>query len=161
MVKTLSVHMMKDFKAKADELSSTDYDSVSVFCKFEDEFFNEEVADQFLSLLESIKSVGTSFWLDLRDNAFTDSHVKRIAKAIAKHSNLKELLLWLPGNHVSDEGALELVGLLDVFRNLRSFTLNLEWNFRISNKSLSALCKKMPSMSQLQSLRVLISKSAD
>ena len=158
MVKNLTIHFMRDFKAKAYELSSTDYENVNIFCKFEDEYFNEEVADQFLSLLESIKSVNNSFSLDLRDNNFNDAHMKRIANAIGKHSNLKELLFWFPCNNISDDGAIDLINLLDTFRNLRQFTLNLEWNFRISNKSLSALCKKMPNMSQLQKLKVLISK---
>ena len=158
MSKNLTIHQMKDFKAKANELSNTDYENVSIFVKFEDELFTEDIAREFLDLLTSIKSANNSFSLDLRDNAFADEHIKRISFWISKNPNLKELVLWLPDNNITDDGAIELINLLDNLKHLKAFTLNLEWNFRISNKSLNTLCKKMPNMSQLQSIKILISK---
>lgn len=161
MSKSLSVHLFKDLKAHADELRVTDYDNFSVFCKFEDEYFTEDIAQEFLRLLDSVRSVSNSLSIDLRDNAFTDEHVKQIAAMIAKHKDLKELVLWLPDNYITDDGATELIATLDGLKSLRLFTLNLEWNFRVSNKSLQALTKRLPTLSQLKTLRVLISKLGD
>ena len=158
MSRKLVIHMMKDLKAKASEMASTDYEDASIFCKFEDEYFTEEIANEFLDLINSIQSVNNSFSIDLRDNAFTDKHIKRLATSIAKHKNIKELVLWLPDNRITDEGAIELINLLDNFKTLKIFTINLEWNFGISNKTLECLCKKMPNMSQLIAIKVLISK---
>ena len=158
MSKSLSIHLFKDLKANAEELRVTDYENLSIFCKFEDEYFTEEIAQEFLRLLDSVRSVSNSLSIDLRDNAFTDDHVKRIAAMIAKHKDLKELVLWLPDNYITDDGATELIATLDGLKSLRLFTLNLEWNFRVSNKSLQALTKRLPTLSQLKTLRVLISK---
>lgn len=158
MSQSLSIHLFKDLKAKESELPQTDYENFSVFCKFEDKYFTEEKAQEFLALVDSVKSVSNSFSIDLRDNAFTDEHVKKIAATIARQKDLKELTVWLPNNHITDEGAMELIGVLESLKSLRVLILNLEWNFRISNKSLQTLCKHLPAMSQLKTLRVLMSK---
>ena len=154
----LSVHLFKDLKAQAENLPNTDYEDFSVFCKFDEEYFTEEIAQEFIGLLNSARSVSNSFSIDLRDNAFTDSHIRQIAEIIRKHTEIKELLIWLPDNHITDEGAIPLISALDELKNIRSLIINLEWNFRISNKTLQALCKRLPSMSQLKFLKVMISK---
>jgi Ran GTPase-activating protein (RanGAP) involved in mRNA processing and transport len=102
--------------------------------------------------------VSNSFSLDLRDNAFTDAHLRGLAKTISRQKDLKELVLWLPNNYLTDDGVFELFKALEDLKNLRVLIINLEWNFRISNKSLQTLCKYLPAMSQLKTLRVLMSK---
>ena len=158
MSRNLSTHFFKDLKSKSDEISVTDYENVSIFCKFEDEYFTEEIAQEFLGLLSSIKSISNGLSVDLRDNAFTDLHMKRLASIILKHRELRELVLWLPDNYITDEGAVELLNVLDSLKNLKSLTVNFEWNFRISNKTLQNLCRKLPTMSQLKFIKVLMSK---
>ena len=158
MSKNLSTHFLKDLKSKSDEISVTDYENVSIFCKFEDEYFSEEIAQEFLGLIGLVRPISNSLSIDLRDNAFTDLHMKKLASIILKHKDIKELVLWLPDNYITDEGAVELLNVLDVLKSLNSLTVNFEWNFRISNKTLQNLCRKLPTMSQLKFIKVLMSK---
>lgn len=158
MSRNFSVHLFKDLKAREAELPVTDFDNFSVFCKFEENQFGDDVAQEFMRRLNSVKSVSNSFSLDLRDNAFTDAHLRGLAQTIARQKDLKELTLWLPNNYLTDDGVIEIFQALEHLKNLRVLVINLEWNFRISNKSVQALCKYLPAMSQLKTLRVLMSK---
>ena len=49
-------------------------------------------------------------------------------------------------------------GALDGLKKLTSLTINLEWNFRLTNKSLQVLCSKLRGLTQLKQLRVYMSK---
>ena len=49
---------------------------------------------------------------------------------IIKHTNLKELSLWLPCNYITDEGAIRLLECLQNLSELTHLVINLEWLFK-------------------------------
>lgn len=89
--------------------------------------FNEKVVNEFLSCLTSVNSIANRLELDLRDNGFKDHHIQPIADFIKRHSNLKELCIWMPCNYLTDKGVIRIIEVLDGLLNLTSLVLNFEW----------------------------------
>lgn len=114
--------------------------------------------EEFLGILQDFLPVSGKLEIDLRDNSFKDHHMKPIANLIKKSIDLKDLNIWMPANFLTDKGASELFGALDGLKKLTSLTINLEWNFRLTNKSLQVLCSKLRGLTQLKQLRVYMSK---
>ncbi len=158
MSRNLVVHFFKDLKARHNEIRSTQYTNVSIFVRWSDKEFKEERAQEFLEIISDFNPVSNKIEIDLRDNCFRDQHMKAIANMIKRSNELKELNLWLPANYITDKGAADLFACLDNLKKLQSLTVNLEWNFRISNKSMQVLCSKIRQLTQLKFLRVFMTK---
>ncbi len=158
MSRDLVVHFYKDLQAHHKVIRSTQYNNISIFVRWSDKEFKEEKAQEFLEIIGDINPVANKIEIDLRDNSFRDHHMKSLANMIKRSSELKELTLWLPANYITDKGAADLFACLDHLKKLQSLTVNLEWNFRVSNKSMQVLCGKIRQLAQLKYLRVFMSK---
>ena len=89
--------------------------------------FNEKYANEFFVYLSYINSVENRLEIDLRDNSFRDHHMQSLADFIKKHSNIRELCVWMPCNYLTDKGVIKIIETISNCLNLISLVVNFEW----------------------------------
>lgn len=90
--------------------------------------------------------------IDFRDNYLKDETLQGICDLIMNNQSIQKLVLWVTSNYITDIGAQKIIASISKVPNIRTLSINFDWNFEISNdtvKYLIAALKKMPNLSQL------------
>ena len=78
-------------------------------------------------------------------NNFLDKRITNsILKLIERNKTVKSFNLWMPGNKLNDEEACKIIRALSGLRQLEYLSLNLEWNFSLTDKTFRCLYVILP-----------------
>ena len=124
---TLSIHFLEDLKAKLDSIKSTSYANVMIFMRWSDKEFTETRVNDLFTCLSFFQPITNKLELDLRDNCFKDEHASKLAAFVKRHEGLRELVIWLPSNYISDEGVSHFASAIESLPQLTRLALNFEW----------------------------------
>ena len=147
-----------DLKSNFERIKGTQFDNVSLFFRWSDIEFSDKKVDEVFLHTSYIKDTTRVLEIDLRDNCLADRHMYGIVDLLQNNHAVKKLTLWLPGNYIQDEGAIEIFECLSNMTGLTCLNINLEWNFHLSNKSCYFLCQQIIDLMSLEEIRINMSK---
>ena len=156
--RNLIVHNILDLKKNVELLKGEPFENVSLFFKWSDSEFTDKKVEEVFSYTDYIKDVSKSLEIDMRDNRLADRHMEGIANLLQANCRVQKLTIWMPGNFIKDEGAMQIFKYLEGMTNLTHLNINMEWNFELSNKSCYFLCQQLTDLMRLEEIKVNISK---
>ena len=152
-----SSHSLKTMQEKLSDIKNTNYEDVNISIRWSDREFNKERVEEFFLTLSYCNEITNKIDMDLRDNLFDNSHIKKLSDFLLNHRNINHLSLWLPSNQVSDKGASILFKAISELKNLVILNVNLEWNFELTNECVKDLAEGLKGLQDLKEVRVNMS----
>ena len=88
------------------------------------------------------------------DDSFTES----LTFLLSRNKSVRELILWMPSNYLSDVGAGRIFAELAGMVRLRKLVVNMEWNFDLTNRAVEELCRNIRLLPEVETLIIRMSK---
>ena len=110
-------------------------------------------------ILAPIKTVDLKLEIDMRDGRYTNDICILITMLLSNNQKVQQVVLWLPANYIDDDGVIFMFEELQHLVELRKLTINLEWNFDISNRTVESICRLLDHLPNLEYLSLRIKKN--
>lgn len=159
----LQIHRFTELNTKIFEEPNRVYDSVEIFLNADEEgakFAGDmDMMGKFDKALSCVKNTKYLIDLDVRDNYLNDKKLSGIVTLIENNPLISELRLIFPSNFITERGFKDLmVAIGGNLKELRSLTINVDWNFHIKNKCVDHLIDILPSLGKLEAINIRMSK---